>query len=53
MSLEKRDGSELKGFVLDLRNNPGDYYLKRFQLKSFLDQGEIVSTRDREGRRTL
>ena len=39
-----------KGFVLDLRNNPGGLLSEAIAVTDlFLDQGEIVSTRDREG----
>ena len=40
-----------KGFVLDLRNNPGGLLSEAISVTDlFLDQGEIVSTRDREGK---
>ena len=35
VSLEKRDGSELKGFVLDLRNNPGGLLSEAISVRSF------------------
>ena len=42
---------EAKGFVLDLRNNPGGLLSEAISVTDlFLDQGEIVSTRDREGK---
>lgn len=43
-------GSSLKGFVVDLRNNPGGLLEQAVSVSdTFLDRGEIVSTR---GRRT-
>jgi carboxyl-terminal processing protease len=39
---------KLKGFVLDLRNNPGGLLEQSIQVSdAFLDRGEIVSTRGR------
>lgn len=47
--LTKEIGSDkLKGFVLDLRNNPGGLLEQAIQISDgFLDRGEIVSTRGR------
>ncbi len=40
---------ELKGFVVDLRNNPGGLLDQAIAVSdAFLDQGEIVSTRGRD-----
>ena len=48
-AVEKLGESEPKGFVLDLRNNPGGLLSEAISVTDlFLDQGEIVSTRDRE-----
>lgn len=42
-------GEDLKGFVLDLRNNPGGLLDQAIAVSdAFLDQGEIVSTRSRD-----
>ena len=50
-AIEKLGESEPKGFVLDLRNNPGGLLSEAISVTDlFLDQGEIVSTRDREGK---
>ncbi|MCT4656754.1 MAG: S41 family peptidase [Cohaesibacter sp.] len=47
--LEKEIGdSKLKGFILDLRSNPGGQLDQSIAISdTFLDQGEIVSTRGR------
>ena len=46
-------GAALKGFVLDLRNNPGGLLDQAVAVADdFLDQGEIVSTRSRDARET-
>jgi carboxyl-terminal processing protease len=43
-------GEDLKGFVLDLRNNPGGLLNEAISVSdAFLEQGEIVSTRGRRG----
>ena len=50
-AIEKFGETEPKGFVLDLRNNPGGLLSEAISVTDlFLDQGEIVSTRDREGK---
>ncbi len=47
-ALRQQAGSNLRGIVLDLRNNPGGLLDQAVQVSdSFLDQGEIVSTRAR------
>ena len=49
--MEQIGEKEPKGFVLDLRNNPGGLLSVAISVTDlFLDQGEIVSTRDREGK---
>ncbi|MFN5352180.1 MAG: S41 family peptidase [Alphaproteobacteria bacterium] len=46
--LKKDIGPKLKGFVLDLRNNPGGLLNQAIEVSdTFLDKGEIVSTRGR------
>ena len=46
--LKKQIGRQLKGYVLDLRNNPGGLLDQAIQVSDdFLDSGEIVSTRGR------
>ena len=46
--LKKQIGSNLSGYVLDLRNNPGGLLDQAISVSdTFLDQGEIVSTRGR------
>ena len=47
-SIEEQAGEQLVGYVLDLRNNPGGLLEQAIAVAdSFLDQGEIVSTRSR------
>jgi carboxyl-terminal processing protease len=47
-SLKEQLGSMPKGFVLDLRNNPGGLLDQAINVSdAFLDKGEIVSTRGR------
>lgn len=46
--LRQEIGDDLKGFVLDLRNNPGGLLDQAIAVSdAFLDRGEIVSTRGR------
>ena len=50
-AIEKTGVNAPKGFILDLRNNPGGLLSVAISVTDlFLDQGEIVSTRDREGK---
>jgi carboxyl-terminal processing protease len=47
-ALRQQAGTNLKGIVLDLRNNPGGLLDQAVQVSDdFLEQGEIVSTRAR------
>ncbi len=47
-SLKKQSGNHLRGFVLDLRNNPGGLLDQAVAVANeFLNGGEIVSTRGR------
>jgi carboxyl-terminal processing protease len=46
--LSTQDGDKLKGFILDLRNNPGGLLDQAIAVcDAFLEKGEIVSTRGR------
>lgn len=46
---KKNIGANLKGVVLDLRNNPGGLLDQAIEISdAFLEQGEIVSTRSRK-----
>jgi carboxyl-terminal processing protease len=46
--LTARAGDKLKGFIIDLRNNPGGLLDQAITVsESFMDRGEIVSTRGR------
>lgn len=52
-SLKEEIGPKLKGYVLDLRNNPGGLLEQAIGVSDiFLDKGEIVSTRGRNERDT-
>ena len=47
--LREEIGDDIRGFVLDLRNNPGGLLDQAVSVSdAFLDRGEIVSTRGRE-----
>jgi carboxyl-terminal processing protease len=47
--IREKLGSEMKGLVLDLRNNPGGLLDQAVKVSdAFLDKGEIVSTRARD-----
>ncbi|NQU62118.1 MAG: S41 family peptidase [Rhodospirillales bacterium] len=47
--LEKEIGAEMKGIVLDLRNNPGGLLDQSIAVvDAFIEKGEIVSTRSRK-----
>jgi carboxyl-terminal processing protease len=48
-AIEKEHGKKLKGYVLDLRNNPGGLLDQAVSVSdTFLEKGEIVSTRGRK-----
>lgn len=48
-AIQKEQGGKLKGYVLDLRNNPGGLLDQAVSVSdTFLDKGEIVSTRGRK-----
>jgi carboxyl-terminal processing protease len=48
-----QDGDKLKGFVVDLRNNPGGLLDQAISVSdTFLEKGEIVSTRGRNADET-
>jgi carboxyl-terminal processing protease len=47
--LRKQIGPDLKGYILDLRNNPGGLLDQAIQVSDdFLTSGEVVSTRGRQ-----
>lgn len=49
--VQKELGDDLRGYVLDLRNNPGGLLDQAIDVTDiFLDRGEIVSTRGRQPR---
>jgi carboxyl-terminal processing protease len=51
--LTTQDGDKLKGFILDLRNNPGGLLDQAISVSNaFLNRGEIVSTRGRNADET-
>jgi carboxyl-terminal processing protease len=51
--LSLQSGDKLKGFIVDLRNNPGGLLDQAVSVSdTFLDRGEIVSTRTRHAEET-
>ncbi|WP_018632308.1 S41 family peptidase [Neomegalonema perideroedes] len=51
IALQEQLGEKLRGFVLDLRGNPGGLLSQAVEVSdAFLEQGEIVSTRGRDPR---
>jgi carboxyl-terminal processing protease len=51
--LSAQNGDKLKGFILDLRNNPGGLLDQAISVSNaFLNRGEIVSTRGRNADET-
>jgi carboxyl-terminal processing protease len=51
--LKKEAGGKLKGYILDLRNNPGGLLDQAISVSdTFLTKGEIVSTRGRNAEET-
>jgi carboxyl-terminal processing protease len=51
--ITSQDGDKLKGFVIDLRNNPGGLLDQAISVSdAFLEKGEIVSTRGRNNDET-
>jgi carboxyl-terminal processing protease len=52
-SLSNQLGDKLKGFIIDLRNNPGGLLEEAVTVSdAFLERGEIVSTRGRNAEET-
>ncbi len=46
--LEAKSGGKIKGYILDLRNNPGGLLIQAVSVSDeFLEKGEVVSTRGR------
>jgi carboxyl-terminal processing protease len=51
--LSSQSGDKLKGFIVDLRNNPGGLLDQAISVSdAFLEKGEIVSTRGRNAEET-
>ena len=51
--LKKETGDKLKGYIIDLRNNPGGLLDQAISVSdTFLDRGEVVSTRGRNADET-
>ena len=52
-NLQNQIGDKLKGFIIDLRNNPGGLLEEAVTVSdTFLERGEIVSTRGRNAEET-
>ncbi len=52
-NLQNQIGDKLKGYIIDLRNNPGGLLEEAVSVSdAFLDRGEIVSTRGRNAEET-
>jgi carboxyl-terminal processing protease len=52
-NLQSQIGDKLKGYIIDLRNNPGGLLEEAVSVSdAFLDRGEIVSTRGRNAEET-
>ena len=52
-TISSQSGDKLKGYILDLRNNPGGLLDQAISVAdAFLDKGEIVSTRGRNAQET-
>ena len=52
-SLSEELGDDIKGYILDLRNNPGGLLDQAISVSdSFLERGEIVSTKGRNAEQT-
>jgi len=53
VNLQNQIGDKLKGYIIDLRNNPGGLLEEAVSVSdAFLDRGEIVSTRGRNAEET-
>ncbi len=51
--MSQQSGDKMKGFILDLRNNPGGLLDQAISVSdAFLEKGEIVSTRGRNAEET-
>ncbi len=52
-NIKKNTGDKLKGYIIDLRNNPGGLLDQAISVSdTFLDRGEVVSTRGRNADET-
>jgi carboxyl-terminal processing protease len=51
-AIEENDSEEIAGVIIDLRNNPGGLLSQAIEVSDgFLDEGVIVSTRGRDGKK--